>query len=174
MISLSSLAALAGLTLVVDTALFSHEALGWDIVTLTVLMAQAWVLADRHPTSPWDFQQRVREQILYITVEDPTDLQERVARFGEEALELQQSLGMTREDAHSLVDYVFGRPVGEPAQEMGGVMNTLAGVASWAKLDMIECAERETERVWRPEVIAKIRRKRAGRYGRGPLPGIAA
>ena len=38
-------------------------------------------------------------------------------RFLEEALELVQACGATASEAHQLVDYVYGRPVGEPAQE---------------------------------------------------------
>ena len=57
------------------------------------------------------------------------DTTERVHRFTEEALELGQALGCTREEAHQLVNYVYGRPVGEPGQEVGGVMTTLASGA---------------------------------------------
>jgi hypothetical protein len=56
------------------------------------------------------------------------DTKERNFRFLEESLELVQSLDCTREEAHSLVDYVFNRKVGHPPQEVGGVMTTLAAL----------------------------------------------
>jgi len=46
---------------------------------------------------------------------------ERSHRFLEEALELVQANGCTAQEAQELVDYVFGRPVGKQAQEVGGV-----------------------------------------------------
>ena len=42
-----------------------------------------------------------------------TDKLQRNHRFLEEALELVQACDCTREEAHMLVDYVYGRPVGE-------------------------------------------------------------
>ncbi len=57
---------------------------------------------------------------------------ERNHRFLEEALELVQARGCTASEAHQLVDYVFGRPVGDPFQEVGGVEVTLAALCSAA------------------------------------------
>lgn len=85
------------------------------------------------------------------------DARERNLRFLEEALELVQSRGLTASEAHQLVDYVFGRPVGQPAQELGGVMVTLTALASAAKLDIGACAETELDRVWRN--MEKVRAK---------------
>lgn len=39
----------------------------------------------------------------------------------EEALELVQSNGCTASEAHQLVDYVFGRPIGDRKEEIGAV-----------------------------------------------------
>ncbi|GBU16826.1 MULTISPECIES: hypothetical protein [Methylobacterium] len=105
--------------------------------------------------------------------DDPTDLPERAARFGEESLELLQAAGMTREQVLQLVDYVFARPVGEPGQEIGGTLTCLAGLATLLRFDMAACGERELERVSTPEIMAKIRGKRSRRHGRGPLPGTS-
>ena len=57
-------------------------------------------------------------------------------RFLEEALELAQSFGCSNKEAHELVDYVFSRDVGQPEQEVGGVMVTLAALCSNAEIDM--------------------------------------
>ena len=118
-----------------------------------------------------DYQARVARHVALVTEGDPTDLAERRDRFGEESLELQQALGQTREAAHALVDYVYGRPVGEPGPELGGTAYTLAALAGQANLDLRACAEAELERISTPEMVARIRAKRATRHGRGPLPG---
>lgn len=96
---------------------------------------------------------------------------ERNHRFIEEALELVQSLGCTADEAHMLVDYVFSRPVGEPDQEAGGVMVTLATLLKVNGIYMAAAGERELERICRPEIIAKIRAKQATKPKHGPLPG---
>jgi hypothetical protein len=99
------------------------------------------------------------------------DVTERNWRFLEEALELVQSLGGNVEDAHRLIDYVFGRPVGEPAQEVGGTMITLSALCTANDLDMLGEGEREYQRIVQPAVIEKIRKKHAGKPHRSPLPG---
>lgn len=110
------------------------------------------------------YQQRVRAWVLECF--GPTianDMTERSFRFLEEALELSQSIGCTREQAHTLVDYVFNRPTGERGQEVGGVLVTLAALVSAAGIDMDYEAERELVRITMPETIAKIRRKQASK-----------
>lgn len=105
---------------------------------------------------------------------DPTDVEERRARFFEEANEACQALGMTREEARQLVDYTYDRPVGEPAKEVGAAMLTLTSLCVVADLDLMACAEADLEKLQRPETIARIRAKRSTRHGRGPLPGLDA
>lgn len=112
------------------------------------------------------------------------DRRERGHRFLEESLELVQALGGTREEALQLVDYVFGRPVGEPRQEVGGVMVTLAALCNaWSaaategrmtilvdgEIDIETCAEVELARCW--EIIERIREKYKTKPKFGPLPG---
>lgn len=102
------------------------------------------------------------------------DKNERNHRFLEEALELVQSTGCTAEGAHKLVDYVFGRPVGDPDQEVGGTLNTLASLCYANDIDMMAAAEREMDRVERPEIMEKIRAKQKTKPPSSPLPGGAA
>lgn len=97
------------------------------------------------------------------------DTQERNHRLIEEALELAQACGATAEECHQLVDYVFGRPVGEKEQEVGGVMVTLAALCNAQNLDMVAAGEAELARVWTK--IDTIRRKQAGKPKCSPLPG---
>lgn len=97
------------------------------------------------------------------------DKQERNHRFLEEALELIQARGATAEEAHQLVDYVYGRPVGEPSQEVGGVMVTLAALCLAHDMDMHAAAETELTRIWGK--VEQIRAKQAAKPAFGPLPG---
>ncbi|GJE78140.1 hypothetical protein [Methylorubrum suomiense] len=123
--------------------------------------------------TPRDFQARCWDWLDQVTHGDATDLQERIARFVEEALELAQSLGMTHREVLDLTAYVFGRPPGEPHQEYGGLLTTAMVLAHYTGHDLMGCGEQELARCWDPAVIAKIRGKRSRRHGRGPLPGIS-
>lgn len=117
------------------------------------------------------FQLRVRPWMLAcFNAEIATDMLERGDRFIEEALELVQSGGYSRERAHALVDYVYGRPQGEVNQEVGGVMVTLAAYCLAAGADMHEAGETELQRINRPEVMEKIRAKQAAKPKGSALP----
>ena len=96
-------------------------------------------------TKPFEtFQKRVLDWMAQcFSPEICNDKRERNHRFLEESLELVQSLGCTREEAHRMVDYVFGRAAGEPKQEFGGVMVTLAALCAPNGLDLRDAAEAE-------------------------------
>ncbi len=96
------------------------------------------------------------------------DRQERTHRFLEEALELAQANGCSRNDAAALVEYVYSRPKGRPEYEVGGVMVTLASLCSATSIDMNEAGDRELGRNW--ERIEAIRRKQASKPLGSPLP----
>ena len=103
-----------------------------------------------------------------------SNMTERGDRLLEEVLELLQSGGYDRQRVATLVDYVYNRPPGEPSQEVGGVMVTLAGYCWIAGLDMHADGERELARILQPEVMAKIRAKQAAKnalHFDTPLPG---
>jgi hypothetical protein len=93
---------------------------------------------------------------------------ERTHRFLEEALELAQANGCSREDAAALVQYVYGRPVGNPDLEVGGVMVTLAALCSASGINMNEAGDGELERNW--DRIETIRAKQATKPHGSPLP----
>lgn len=97
-----------------------------------------------------------------------TDVAERSHRFLEEALELVQASGCTKEDARLMVDYVFDRPAGAHEQEVGGVMVTLAALCNALKLSMDDAADRELARNWKR--IDAIRHKQATKPAGSPLP----
>lgn len=115
------------------------------------------------------FQSRVCWWVLSCFGMDiARDKVERNHRFIEEALELVQATGCTRSEAHQLVDYVFDRPVGDPAQEAGGVMVTLAALCAVHGLDMGPAGEAELARVWTK--VDVIRAKQAAKPKHSPLP----
>lgn len=119
---------------------------------------------------PVPFQVRVKPWMLECFGEViAADRQERNHRFLEEALELVQSNQCTAREAHQLVDYVYGRPVGDPAQEVGGVMVTLAALCLAAGLDMHAAGETELARIWTK--VEQIRAKQAAKPAMSPLPG---
>jgi hypothetical protein len=115
-------------------------------------------------------QQRVEPWLLAcFGAEIAADTVERNHRFLEEALELVQACGCTASEAHQLVDYTFGRPVGEKRQEAGGVMITLAALCRAQGIDMHEAGEVELARIW--TMVDKIRAKQAAKPKHSPLPG---
>lgn len=96
------------------------------------------------------------------------DRSERTHRFLEEALELAQANGCTRSDAIALVNYVFDRPQGQPDQEVGGVLVTLASLCSATGLNMDDAGDRELDRNWKR--IDAIRAKQRSKPHGSPLP----
>jgi NTP pyrophosphatase (non-canonical NTP hydrolase) len=97
-----------------------------------------------------------------------SDSLERTHRFLEEALELCQASGCSKEDAAALVNYVYGRPVGELNREVGGVLVTLAAYCSSAGVEMTSAGEEELARNW--QRIAIIRQKQATKPPGSALP----
>lgn len=84
---------------------------------------------------------------------------ERGLRFLEEATELVQAIGLSHEAVLRVVDYVYGRPTGVLAQEVGGTMVTLAALCGAVEVDLADAAEAEATRIERPEVREKILRR---------------
>jgi hypothetical protein len=116
------------------------------------------------------FQERVKPWLLECFGEAiASNRQERNHRFLEEALELVQACGCTANEAHQLVDYTFGRSVGEKGQEVGGVMVTLAALCLAQELDMHAEGETELARISVPAIVAKIRAKQAAKPKHSPL-----
>ena len=119
------------------------------------------------------FQARVRPWMMACFGSAiAADGAERNHRFLEESLELVQACGCTASEAHQLVDYVYGRPVGERAQEVGGVMVTLAALCLAQRLDMHAAGETELTRIWTK--VEAIRAKQAAKPKHSALPAAAA
>lgn len=86
-----------------------------------------------------------------------SDLEKRGDRLLEEVFELLQSGGYDPARVDRLRNYVWSRDAGNPAQEVGGVMTTLAAYCGAHEIDMAAAGEAELIRVW--EKIKKIRMK---------------
>ncbi len=96
---------------------------------------------------------------------------ERSHRFGEEAIELLQAAECPEQDVIDLVRYVYGRPVGELRQEVGGVMTTLTALCHAHDVCLVDAAEAELARI--NTKIPEIRAKHAAKKKDSALPGYA-
>ena len=79
------------------------------------------------------------------TIDDP---RQRAMRCLEEAVELAQALGVDEAACHRQVAHTYARPVGDPAQEVAGVINGALMAAECIGVDGLLVAEAELERVW--------------------------
>lgn len=93
------------------------------------------------------------------------NLEERCLRFLEEACELVQSLKLPKERAMAILDYVYARELGDPAQETGGVMVTLHALANAAEIRVERSFTAEIDRCWKNQ--EKIRNKQMAKPLRG-------
>lgn len=125
------------------------------------------------PEAQPTFQDRVQPWMLEcFGAEIAADKLERGDRLLEEVFELLQSADYPRERIHSLEGYVFDRPAGEPKQEVGGVMVTLAAYCLAHGLDMHDAGEAELARIWTK--VAAIRAKQAAKPTGSALPVASA
>jgi hypothetical protein len=80
-------------------------------------------------------------------------------RFSEEAIEAMQAMEMTKDEVIAMVEYVFGREKGEPAQEAAGTLSCLATLCNQRKIDLGKAALADLNYCW--ENLEKIRAKNA-------------
>jgi hypothetical protein len=121
------------------------------------------------PPVPEPLQSRVKPWMLACFGEKiAADREERGDRLLEEVFELLQSGGYDPARVLALRDYVWSRPAGEPPQEVGGVMITLAAYCLAHGLDMHEAGETELARVWTK--VETIRAKQAAKPSGSALP----
>lgn len=145
-----------------------HNKEGWEALARAALAAMREGV-DRGMVEREAFQGRVKPWLLACFGEMIAgDREERNHRFLEEALELVQACGCTAHEAHQLVDYVYGRDVGDPPQEVGGVMVTLAALCLANGLDMHQNGKTELARIWTK--VEAIRAKQAAKPKHSPLP----
>lgn len=96
------------------------------------------------------------------------DVQARIPRA------FRASMGYRISDECVEILVLIGRTVGDPPQEVGGVMVTLAALCLASGLDMHDAGEVELARISAPELVAKIRAKQAAKPKHSPLPESAA
>lgn len=73
---------------------------------------------------------------------------ERCLRFMEEGTELVQALDLPKEKALAIVEYVYGRPKGEPFQEVGGTSITLFALCNAVNINVGEAYSTEVDRCY--------------------------
>ena len=97
---------------------------------------------------------------------------ERNHRFFEKAVELVQACGCSKEDCLKLVEHIYAKPLGEPIQEVGGVIITLAALCCAQGINLQVSAETELDRVWDKidAIREKQKRKRELLGHSSPLP----
>lgn len=133
--------------------------------------ARAALAAAPQPAPAETFQNRVEPWMTACFGPEISGYRmERADRLLEEVLELLQSGDYPRERIAALTGYVWSRPKGEPAQEVGGVMVTLAAYCLAHSLDMHEAGETELARIWTK--IEKIRAKQAAKPAGSALPQV--
>jgi len=90
-------------------------------------------------------------------------LDERCDRFLEEAIELVQAAGCSRERAMEMLNKVYDRPEGELYQEIGGVSVTLLALTESVGMELDELEVMEIERIESkpPEVFRKRQAEKA-------------
>jgi hypothetical protein len=138
---------------------YGQTALGQTSLKLFLMAARAFEVKDG-----LDFQSRVGKSCRDLFgLKVANNIETRCYRFLEEALELVQALGCTREAALKLVDYVYGRPKGVLNQEIGGTMVTLAALCEAVDRSMSVCGDIEIERCETPEMRAKILAKQTSK-----------
>lgn len=114
------------------------------------------------PYEPRNFQERVSFWATEAFGSDVAgDLLERQDRFLEEVFELLQSLGYHPGRINRLRRYVYNRATGEPPQEIGGVMLTMAALCQAAGESMMDAGEAELRSAYAR--IDKIRAKQAAK-----------
>jgi hypothetical protein len=117
------------------------------------------------------YQSKIAKWVKTTFTAGGNDTKTRAFRFLEESIELGQAMGVTKCEVMQLVDYVYGRPVGEPAQEVGGTMVTLASLCQAANINLEGCAIDEMVRISSPGMMERIRNKSANKPLQSPLPG---
>lgn len=144
-----------------------HSCLKWCIEEIERLRALRQPASDTPDPRP--FQERVEPWMqACFGPEISADRLERGDRLLEEVFELLQSGDYPRDRVRALEKYVWSRATGDPAQEVGGVMVTLAAYCLAHDLDMHVAAEAELARIWGK--VASIRAKQAGKPTGSALP----
>lgn len=88
-------------------------------------------------------------------------------RFLEEALELAQAVGLSKEDVMRQMEYTFSRPKGTVESEIAGTIITLQHIAGDHIIDVQDEALKELRRISTQEMRKKIYDKQAFKRDHG-------
>lgn len=118
-----------------------------------------------------DARERRQRDIFAWTKEafgeaEATSFEQRGLRLLEEAIEAYQAVGGHADVAHRLVDFVFGRPVGDIAQELGGVQVCVLALAASVEASADEEERREVARVL-SKPVEHFRKRNAAKNAAG-------
>lgn len=106
------------------------------------------------------FQRRVNAWMIDCFGEPSTmNRTNRNHRFLEEAIELVQANGCSREEVERITKYVYDRDVGEVPQEIAGTMLTLIALANERGIHVDRVTAEELDRVRKPDMVRRIRAK---------------
>ena len=94
-------------------------------------------------------------------IENTFSKRERALRFGEEAIELLQTTGLTKEDIINLIEYVYRKNPGEVKDEFAGAQLTLLALANSFGVYLDDEADNNLELVNKnmPMIIKKYCKK---------------
>lgn len=111
----------------------------------------------------------VHEKLFH---DDPTDTEERVHRFLEEAIEVAHSIYVPLDEVIQLAKYVYQGKRGSLNEELSDAAITLASLCRHRERDFLAVVLEGLRKLESPERIERVRKKRANRKGRGALPGL--
>ncbi|QIG74727.1 hypothetical protein EVC12_092 [Rhizobium phage RHph_I42] len=116
------------------------------------------------------FQRRV--QIWSNVTFGQVSLRERLFRHAEEFFELMQACDVETSDLDMIKNHVYSKPVGEIAQEAGGVSTTFHVLCATLGIDAVGVGNHELGNMWKRLHI--IREKTENKiHPDHPLPGVA-
>lgn len=92
-------------------------------------------------------EERVERWVRFVLGDNCMATHARALRFLEEAHELAQVCGVTRDEASRTRDMVYSKPAGSAAQEIGGCGVTLAGVAASLGVSVASLTNEEMRRI---------------------------
>lgn len=113
------------------------------------------------------FQERVHAWVVDFFPEHGVNVPERTRRFIEEAIELAQAVGLSEAEVGRILVRAYSRPPGQPHQEVGGTMVSLAALCAAVGLDQRAEGERELERISAPGMREAMRAKQAEKRAEG-------
>jgi hypothetical protein len=128
------------------------EAVAEANVLLVVTLVNAWLEIRADLVQVENLQgardKRQTRAIEWVTAAfGPPTLAQRGVRLAEEAIEAAQATGVQAAMLHRLVDYIYARPVGELAQEIGGVGLSILALAATTGVSADREEQRELDRV---------------------------